>query len=60
MDVEQLEFLITKLRSGEYDGADVMAAWIAVEELVELRKWRDKAFEAHPNLDLDIEYVVGG
>ena len=25
--------LVVKLKSGEYDGADIMAAWILIEEL---------------------------
>jgi hypothetical protein len=33
----------------------IMRAWLAIDELRELRVWRDKAFKAHPNLDLDIE-----
>ena len=44
-----------KLKQGDYDGTDLMKAWLAIDELVELREWRDKAFEAHPNLDMDIE-----
>jgi hypothetical protein len=55
LDDNGLAFLRTKLKTGEYDGADIMQAWIALDELRELRAWRDKAFEVHPNLDIDIE-----
>jgi hypothetical protein len=39
---------------------DIMHAWLAIDELRELRLWRDKAFQAHPNLDLDVEALGGG
>lgn len=55
---EELAFLRTKLKSGEYDGTDIMYAWLVIDELRELRAWRDKAFQAHPNLDLDIETMT--
>ncbi len=32
---EDLEYLCNKLRSGEYDGKDIMQAWIAIEKLME-------------------------
>lgn len=51
----ELQFLRTKLKTGEYDGVDIMQAWLAIDELMALREWQNKAFEAHPNLDLDIE-----
>ena len=55
MDTDELQFLRTKLKQGEYDGADIMRAWLAIDEMLALREWRDKAFEVHPNLDLDVE-----
>ena len=55
LDDAGLDFLRTKLKNGEYDGVDIMHARLAVDELRELRAWRDKAFQAHPNLDLDID-----
>lgn len=55
MDIEELKHLRRKLKSGQYDGNDIMLACLAIEELIELREWRDRAFEVHPNLDLDIE-----
>ena len=54
LDDEELAGLRIRLKSGEYDGVDVMHAWLAVDELRELRAWRDMAFQAHPNIDLDI------
>jgi hypothetical protein len=37
MDDNELQFLRTKLKTGEYDGADIMHAWLAIDELCELR-----------------------
>ena len=31
-----------------------MQAWLAIDELLELRSWREKAFNVHPNIDADI------
>ena len=31
--MSDLNGLIAKLKSGEYDGSDIMSAWIALEEL---------------------------
>lgn len=55
LDDAGLEGLRWKLKTGDYNGVDVMHAYLAIDELRELRTWQDKAFEAHPNLDLDIE-----
>lgn len=55
MEDGELQFLRTKLKNGEYDGADIMHAWLAINELLALRAWRERAFQAHGNLDLDIE-----
>lgn len=60
LDDAGLAFLRTKLKNGEYGGVDIMHAWLAVDELRELRLWRDKAFQAHPNIDLDIEALGDG
>lgn len=55
MDDGELQFLRTKLKTGEYDGADIMQSWLLIDELRELRAWREKAILLHPNLDKDIE-----
>ena len=60
LDDGELAFLRTKLKNGEYDGADIMHAWLAIDELRQLRSWRDKAFQAHPNIDRDIELLGDG
>jgi hypothetical protein len=60
LDDDGLAFLRTKLKNGEYDGADIMHAWLAIDELRELRAWRDKVFQAHPNLDLDVDALGDG
>ena len=57
METEDLQLLSEKLKQGDYDGTDIMKAWIAVDELIELRQWQDRAFQAHPNIDVDIEHV---
>jgi hypothetical protein len=63
-DDVDLNYLKLKLKSGEYDGADLMHAWIAIEELAQLRcenleliAFRNAAFDAHPNIDIDIEHT---
>ena len=38
MKKEDLEYLCNKLRSGEYDGKDIMRSWIAIEELMKDRQ----------------------
>lgn len=58
MEEEDLNLLKEKLKQGDYDGTDIMKAWIAIDELIELRQWRDRVFQAHPNIDLDIEYLA--
>lgn len=55
MDIEELKHLRRKIKARQDDQDDRLLACLAIEELIELREWRDKAFEVHPNLDLDIE-----
>ena len=38
MNDEDIERVILKLKNGEYDGVDIMYAWIALEELLALRE----------------------
>ena len=57
MDNSELTDLKARLRSWEYSGVDIKQACAAIEELIVLRTFRNKAFLAHPNLDLDIELV---
>jgi len=42
LDDEQLRALRVRLKSGEYDGVDLMKAWIAIDELIEARGEIDK------------------
>ena len=58
MNIDELEYLRVKLKQGEYGGVEIMQAWIAIDELVELKKWQEKAFDVHPNIDLDIENLT--
>ena len=37
MDNNELQLLRTKLKNGEYDGVDIMHAWMAIDELLEAR-----------------------
>tara|TARA_R110000772_G_scaffold262274_1_gene381278 strand:+ start:109 stop:291 length:183 start_codon:yes stop_codon:yes gene_type:complete len=32
--IEDLKYLRTKLKCGEYDGTDIMQAWIAIDQLI--------------------------
>jgi len=57
MENDELKLLKMKLKQGDYNGVDIMQAWLAIDELIELREWRDKAFDAHPNIDIDIEHL---
>ena len=52
--VEELKALKVRLKTGEYNGVDIMSAWIAIDDLIDLIDFREKAFVAHPNIDLDI------
>jgi hypothetical protein len=54
----ELKELRVRLKQGEYDGTVITKAWIAIDELMELREFQEKAFIAHPNIDLDIEAVT--
>ena len=38
MNKQDLEYLCQKLRNGEYNGKDIMQAWIAIEELLSLKE----------------------
>jgi hypothetical protein len=55
MSNEELQTLRRCLKSGEYDGVHIMQAWLVIDELIELREFRENAFKAHPNLDMDID-----
>jgi len=35
MNKDELLFLRNKLKSGEYDGTDIMQAWLAIDRLIE-------------------------
>lgn len=48
-----LIFLRQRLKSGEYDGVDIMLAWMAIDELIELRVQQEKSL-AQTNPELDI------
>ena len=45
MNNSDLKFLRAKLKAGEYDGADIMRAWIAIDELSEQLARASDAFE---------------
>jgi hypothetical protein len=60
MTDDELQLLRLKLKQGNYDGFDIMAAWLAIDELRRLRAWCEKAFQAHPNLDIEIEALGNG
>ncbi len=58
MGNDELKLLRMKLKQGDYDEADIMNVWFVIDELIELRKWRDLAFEVHPNIYVDIENLA--
>lgn len=60
LDDEVLRLLRRNLKHGEYNDVDIMHAWLAIDELLEIRSWREKAFVAHPNIDIDIEVICDG
>lgn len=37
METDDLKLLCMRLKQGDYDGTDIMQAWIAIGELIELR-----------------------
>lgn len=37
LEIEGLELLRIKLKQGDYDGVDIMQAWIAIDELIKRR-----------------------
>jgi hypothetical protein len=37
MTTDNLNFVRIRLKNGEYDGSDIMAAWLAIDELHKLR-----------------------
>ena len=36
MSIDELKLLKYTLKSGEYDGVDLMKAWVAIDELIEI------------------------
>jgi len=36
MDKKELKALRVRLKTGEYDGADIMQAWIAIDDLISI------------------------
>lgn len=47
-EMSELDALRARLKQGEYDGADIMAAWIAIDELQSLRaRLEDALASAH-------------
>jgi hypothetical protein len=54
---EDLKLLRAKLKSGEYDGSDIMQAWIAVDELM---KANDLIAQIHNELEYGEVYQWDG
>jgi hypothetical protein len=55
MNIVSLLHLREKLEAGKYERKDMVPVWRVIDELIDLRTFRDQAFRAHPNLDRDIE-----
>jgi len=56
MDKAHLEFICTKLKTGEFDGVDVMQARIAIQELIKLRETLEK--RNHPMPFSEIQLIA--
>lgn len=41
-EIDNLEYLKVKLKCGEYNGSDIMRAWVAIEELIRFKKENGK------------------
>jgi len=54
-ELDDLKQLRKNLKSGEYDGIDIMNACMAIDDLLSLKVWKSKAFQVYPNIDIDIE-----
>ncbi len=52
MNKQDLEYLCQKLRNGEYDGKDIMQAWIAIEEL---QSYKDTIFKYSLNQKVKVQ-----
>lgn len=52
---DELKQLRRALKIGEYDGVDLMHAWLAIDELIELREWRDKISQSNQGIHVDTE-----
>lgn len=54
--------LVVKLKSGEYDGNDLMQAWLLIEsqqeQLTELREAAQRVFDAKSKKDLDRAHIA--
>ena len=51
MDDSELEHLRVKLKSGEYDGVDIMRAWLALDEARSMRKDAERYRYARRHMD---------
>lgn len=58
LDNDGLKYLRRLLKSGEYEGGDLMRAWLAIDELIELRNFRDKVLKLHPDIYVAIDTIA--
>ena len=54
--MSDLDLIIARLKCGEYDGADLMKAWINLRRIAELEAERNRLREALLNLNTAIDY----
>lgn len=60
LDSDELNHLRIKLKNGEYDGVDLMHAWLAIDELIDARKTLCKAKSAYVELTNSVSFADNG
>jgi hypothetical protein len=60
MDTEGLQALRTKLKTGDYDGADIMRAWLAIDELLAMRSGLHDLLSWFPGAPTEPEWRLRG
>ena len=68
IDVADAKYTVIQHRDGRVEAMRYGELWrdltgdnlvlAMAQEIQELRNWRDQAFRAHPNIDLDIEHLT--
>ena len=56
--MSDLKAVRTRLKTGNYDGTDIMAAWIAIDELEQLQQQVKDLTEAKEKLKADYNELI--